>query len=163
MNQSGYVMRNSKKNYEWFFLFLLILTIVGVPFGIFAYDHQFWQKNTPSGARKFTLTGHAHRGWLEGEVRGFDAITLWPRNRPMERPVIEVSKGDMVVLKLKSSDVTHGFSLKDFGIFVETGIKPGTVNVVSFKADKVGVFTFSCNSICGDGHENMQGTLVVKA
>jgi heme/copper-type cytochrome/quinol oxidase subunit 2 len=134
-----------------------------MPIGILVYDHQFWQKNTPSGARKFTLTGHAQRGWLEGDVHAFDAITLWPQNKPMQRPVIEVSKDDLVLLKLKSSDVMHGFSLKDFGIFVEQGIKPGRVTVVSFKADKVGVFTFSCNAICGENHENMQGTLVVTA
>lgn len=156
-------MRNREKKLELMFLLFLIFVIVGVPFGIAAYDYRFWQKKNPPGAVVFTLTGHAQRGWLKGEVYGFDAITLWPRGRPMQRPVIEVSKGDLVVLKLKSSDVTHGFSLKDFGVFVETGIKPGTVQVVSFKADKVGVFTFSCNAICGDRHEHMQGTLVVTA
>jgi heme/copper-type cytochrome/quinol oxidase subunit 2 len=77
--------------------------------------------------------------------------------------VIEVSKGDMVVLKLKSSDVVHGFSLKDFGVFITEGIQPGKVRLVSFKADKIGVFTFSCNAICGENHQNMQGRLVVKA
>lgn len=34
---------------------------------------------------------------------------------------------------------------------------------MTFTADKVGTFTFSCNAICGDMHKNMQGTLVVKA
>jgi heme/copper-type cytochrome/quinol oxidase subunit 2 len=150
------------KNLDFIFLLLIILIILGLPFGIMAYEHTFWKKNTPSGAKEFTLTGHAKRGWLTGEVHGFDAITLWPQNRPMKRPVIEVSKGDLVVLKLKSSDVIHGFSLKDFGVFVETGIKPGKVMVVSFRADKVGSFTFSCNSICGEKHENMQGTLIVR-
>ena len=145
------------------FLFSLILTIVGLPFGIRAYDRQVWKKNIPSGAKEFTLTGHAQRGWLMGEVQAYDVISLWQKNRPIERPAIEVSKGDLVVLKLKSSDVVHGFSLKDFGVFVETGIKPGKVTVVSFEADKAGVFTFSCNAICGDNHQNMQGTLVVRA
>jgi heme/copper-type cytochrome/quinol oxidase subunit 2 len=68
-----------------------------------------------------------------------------------------------VVLRLKSSDVIHGFSLKDFGVFITDGIHPGKVTLVSFRADKVGRFTFSCNAICGTNHENMQGTLVVKA
>ncbi len=81
----------------------------------------------------------------------------------MKRPVIEVSKGDLVVFKLKSSDVVHGFSLKDFGVFLKEGIQPGKVTQVSFKADKVGTFTFSCNAICGENHQNMKGTLVVKA
>jgi cytochrome c oxidase subunit 2 len=81
----------------------------------------------------------------------------------MKRPVIEVSKGDLVVFKLKSSDVVHGFSLKDFGVFLKEGIQPGKVTQVSFKADKIGIFTFSCNAICGENHQNMKGTLVVKA
>jgi cytochrome c oxidase subunit 2 len=81
----------------------------------------------------------------------------------MEKPLIEVSKGDLVVLKLTSSDVVHGFSLKDFGVFITEGIHPGKVRLVSFRADKVGSFTFSCNAICGDNHKNMQGTLVVTA
>jgi heme/copper-type cytochrome/quinol oxidase subunit 2 len=151
------------KSLDLIFLFSLILTIVGLPFGIRAYDRQVWKKNIPSGAKEFTLTGHAQRGWLMGEVQAYDVISLWQKNGPIERPVIEVSKGDLVVLKLKSSDVVHGFSLKDFGVFVETGIKPGKVTVVSFKADKAGSFTFSCNAICGDNHQNMQGTLVVRA
>ena len=68
-----------------------------------------------------------------------------------------------VILKLKSSDVVHGFSLKDFGIFITDGIHPGKTVVVSFKADKQGTFTFSCNAICGSNHQNMQGTLIVRA
>jgi heme/copper-type cytochrome/quinol oxidase subunit 2 len=59
--------------------------------------------------------------------------------------------------------VGHGFSLKDAGIIIADGIQPGKVVLVAFTADKVGTFTFSCNAICGDNHENMQGTLVVKA
>ncbi|MBC8176953.1 MAG: hypothetical protein ISR61_03335 [Desulfobacteraceae bacterium] len=68
-----------------------------------------------------------------------------------------------VVFRLRSSDVVHGFSLKDFGVFITEGIQPGKSTLVTFRADKTGIFTFSCNSICGDKHENMQGTLVVKA
>jgi heme/copper-type cytochrome/quinol oxidase subunit 2 len=97
-------------------------------------------------------------------VPAFDAITLWQKKgQPIERPVIEVKKGDIVVLKLASSDVVHGFSLKDFGVYLKDGIQPGKVIHVSFKADQAGTFTFSCNAICGDMHQNMQGTLVVSA
>ena len=78
-------------------------------------------------------------------------------------PVIEVSQGDVVVFKLTSSDVVHGFSLKDFEVYLTDGIQPGKATYVSFTADKVGTFTFSCNAICGDMHQNMQGTLIVKA
>jgi heme/copper-type cytochrome/quinol oxidase subunit 2 len=96
-----------------------------------------------------------------GEVRAYDALSLWSGKGTIEKPVLEVSKGDLVVLRLRSSDVVHGFSLKDFGVFVSDGIHPGKTTIVSFRADKVGSFTFSCNAICGDNHQNMQGTLVV--
>lgn len=145
------------------YLILVLLFIIGVPFAIQAYDGWVWKKRIPEGSRVFTLTGHAERGWIKGEIRAYDVISLWHEKGPMLRPVLEVSKGDLVVLKLRSSDVIHGFSLKDFGVFITDGIQPGKTTLVSFRADKVGTFTFSCNAICGDRHQNMQGILVVKA
>jgi len=155
-------MRIDKKISDLFYLILLAVTIVGLPFGIGFYDSWVWQNKIPSEAKAFTLTGHAQRGWIKGDVRAYDVVALWQKNGPIERPVIEVSKGELVVLKLRSSDVIHGFSLKDFGLFITDGIQPGKTMIVSFRADKVGTFTFSCNAICGDNHQNMQGTLVVK-
>ena len=152
------------KKLDFIYLLLLILTIVGLPFGIQLYDRQVWDAKVPDQARVFTLTGHARSGWIEEDVHAYDAISLWNKNGSFEKPlVLEVSKGDEVVLKLKSSDVVHGFSLKDFGVFITDGIQPGKVKLVSFRADKVGTFTFSCNAICGDNHQKMQGTLIVKA
>ena len=156
-------MRYLRKKLEILFVLLLILILAGLPIGIKAYDQRVWRDEIPSVAKNFTLTGHTQRGWLLGEVHAYDVISLWNRNKSMEKPVIEVSKGDLVVFKLKSSDVVHGFSLKDFGVFLKEGIQPGKVTQVSFKADKVGTFTFSCNAICGENHQNMKGTLVVKA
>jgi heme/copper-type cytochrome/quinol oxidase subunit 2 len=147
-----------------FFLVLMVIILVGLPFGIVYYDRHVSSQKMPSKARLFTLTGHAERGWLMGEVPAYDAVTFWhKKGQPIERPVIEVKKGDIVVLKLASSDVVHGFSLKDFGVYLKDGIQPGKVIHVSFKADQAGTFTFSCNAICGDMHQNMQGTLVVSA
>ena len=157
-------MRIVKKYLDFIYLLILILIIIGLPFHIRIYDRKVWNEKIPSGVKEYTLTGHAHRGWLAGDVHAYDIISMWGKNgEPFEKPVIEVSKGDLVVLKLKSSDVVHGFSLKDFGVFITDGIQPGKVRLVSFKADRVGTFTFSCNAICGDNHQNMQGTLIVKA
>ncbi len=155
-------MSVGNKKIDLVLLVVLILVIVGVPLGIMAYDRHVWEQKIPAGAKEFTLTGHAQKGWLAGEVKAYDAISLWKKTGPVQRPVIEVNKGDRVVLKLRSSDVIHGFSLKDFGIFINDGIQPGKSLLVSFTADKAGTFTFSCNAICGDNHQNMQGTLVVK-
>ena len=149
---------------DFFFLVLVVMILVGSPFGIFYYDQHVSAKKIPSNARVFTLTGHAERGWLMGEVPAYDAISFWQKQgQTIERPVIEVKKGELVVLKLASSDVVHGFSLKDFGVYLKDGIQPRKVIHVSFTADKIGTFTFSCNAICGDMHQDMQGTLIVKA
>jgi heme/copper-type cytochrome/quinol oxidase subunit 2 len=155
-------MRRIKKKLDLLLLTLMVTILVGLPFGIRAYDREVKQQEVPAGAKEFTLTGNAQRGWIMGEVRAYDALSLWGEKGAIERPVLEVSKGDLVVLRLRSSDVVHGFSLKDFGVFVSDGIQPGKTTIVSFRADKVGSFTFSCNAICGDNHQNMQGTLVVK-
>jgi len=155
-------MKSTQKKIDIFFLLLLISVTIGLPIGIRAYNDHLWQEKIPVGARKFTLTGHTQKGWILGDVKAYHVISLGGSKSSVEQPAIEVSKGDRVVLKLKSSDVVHGFSLKDFGIFITNGIHPGKVVLVSFIADKAGTFTFSCNAICGNNHENMQGTLIVK-
>lgn len=155
-------MQSDPKKQNTIFLFLLILIIVGLPFGIWAYDRLVKSPKIPPGAKKFTLTGSAQRGWLLGEVQVHDMVSPGQKNTPVEHPVIEVSRGDDVVLKLRSSDVTHGFALKAYDIYIPGGIKPGKTVFVSFKADKAGTFTFWCNVYCGDIHQHMKGTLIVK-
>jgi heme/copper-type cytochrome/quinol oxidase subunit 2 len=141
-------MRTGNKKLDLFFLVVIILIVGGLPFGISYYDDYVSSAKIPPDAR----------------VPAYQAVSFWnQQGQPIEKPVIEVSKGDLVVFKLTSSDVVHGFSLKDFAVLLTDGIQPGKATYVSFKADKAGVFTFSCNAICGDSHQNMQGTLVVRA
>ena len=157
-------MKSGNKKLDLFFLVVIALVLGGLPFGISFYDRYAASKNIPPDAKQFTLTGHAERGWLIGDVPAYEAVSFWKqKGEPIENPLIEVSKGDVVVFKLTSSDVIHGFSLKDFGVYLTQGIEPGKATYVSFTANKVGTFTFSCNAICGDMHQNMQGTLIVKA
>jgi heme/copper-type cytochrome/quinol oxidase subunit 2 len=155
-------MKRVNKKLDLILLTILVTILVGLPFGIQAYDREVKHEKVPAGAKEFTLTGNSQRGWIKGEVHAYDALSLWLDKGKIERPLLEIFKGDRVVLRLTSSDVVHGFSLKDFGAFVSDGIQPGKTVIVSFRADKVGSFTFSCNAICGDNHQNMQGTLVVK-
>ena len=74
---------------------------------------------------------------------------------------ITVKKGVPVTLELVSEDRHHGFKLPEF--HVQSDIKPGVVQKVRFIPDKAGKFTFFCDVFCGDGHEDMGGTLVVEA
>jgi cytochrome c oxidase subunit II len=72
---------------------------------------------------------------------------------------ITVKKGEPVALEIKSEDVRHGFSLPDFN--ARASIEPGKTSTVRFTPDKAGRFTFACDVFCGDGHEEMSGTLNV--
>ena len=74
--------------------------------------------------------------------------------------VIRVKKDDMITLKLRSVDVTHGLALLDFNI--QTNIKAGETKTVEFKADKTGSFDFVCSVYCGVGHGGMAGKLIVE-
>ena len=156
-------MRFDHKKLDFIYLIVVIGILVGLPIGILTYDNYLWQKRIPSEAKVVTLTGHTEKGWLVGDVHAAEVIAL-EKNRPeIQKPVIEVKRGDVVVFKLKSMDVVHGFSFAEAGIVVSDGIEPGKVKTVSFVAEKAGTFTFSCNAICGDNHQSMQGTLIVRA
>jgi len=76
--------------------------------------------------------------------------------RPSE---ITLSKGVPVILELISQDRHHGFKVAEFHLRAD--IQPGIVGKIRFVPDKVGNFTFFCDVFCGDGHEDMSGTLRV--
>ena len=72
---------------------------------------------------------------------------------------ITVKKGVPVTLELISQDRHHGFKLSEFNLRAD--IQPGVVEKIRFVPDKTGKFTFFCDVFCGDGHEDMSGTLTV--
>ncbi|MFA4887819.1 MAG: cupredoxin domain-containing protein [Candidatus Nanoarchaeia archaeon] len=77
-----------------------------------------------------------------------------------EPNLIEVKKGDKVIIHAFSSDTTHGFNIPIYNVnLVLDGPEKKTVE---FIADKHGSFHFRCSIPCGHGHSGMQGTLVVR-
>ena len=74
---------------------------------------------------------------------------------------ITARRGQPLVLVLTSEDRIHGFKMPDFG--VRTDIVPGQETRVRLVPDKAGSFAFLCDVFCGDGHEDMEGTLVIEA
>jgi cytochrome c oxidase subunit II len=73
--------------------------------------------------------------------------------------VIKVKKGETIVLKLTAPEVPMGFNLPDFD--TRADIVPGKVATLRLTPNKVGKFIFLCDVFCGDGHETMNGQLVV--
>ncbi|MFA5878277.1 MAG: hypothetical protein WC845_02845 [Candidatus Staskawiczbacteria bacterium] len=67
---------------------------------------------------------------------------------------ITVNKGDLVKIRISNTDTLHGIRIPSLNIRGN--------DVISFIASRSGEFTWYCNTMCGSGHENMQGKLVVK-
>jgi cytochrome c oxidase subunit 2 len=72
---------------------------------------------------------------------------------------IALKLNEPVVLEFTSSDVVMGFNAPDFG--VRATIIPGQTARVRLVPDKRGEFLFHCDVFCGDGHEDMAGTITV--
>jgi cytochrome c oxidase subunit II len=72
---------------------------------------------------------------------------------------ITVRKGVPVLLELTGKEGHHGFKLAEFHIRVD--VKPGVTENIRFVPTKTGKFTFFCDVFCGEGHEDMSGTITV--
>jgi len=87
-------------------------------------------------------------------------FTMTAKQWAFNPSVITVKQGDKVKITIKSLDVTHGFALPDFNVKVD--LTPGVEQTVEFTADKKGEFTFFCSVLCGQGHREMKGKLIVE-
>ena len=72
---------------------------------------------------------------------------------------ITVKAGVPVLLKIRSIDFVHGFSLP--ALQLRADLPPGQVTEVRFTAPQAGVLPFLCDNFCGEGHETMNGRVVV--
>jgi cytochrome c oxidase subunit 2 len=74
---------------------------------------------------------------------------------------VKAKAGVPLTFVLTSFDRIHGFKMPEFGI--RTDIVPDRETRVTITPTRPGTFTFFCDVFCGDGHEEMAGTLVVEA
>lgn len=144
-------------------LTVLLTILIGMPLWIVGYEKTKWGQAVSKGTRIIEITGHEKKGWIVGRFAAHETATGGVTNDEPAHPVIRVKKGEKIALKITSSDVIHGFTLKDYGIYIKDGVLPGKVVLVEFIADMEGRFQFICNAFCGQHHERMIGTLVVEA
>ncbi len=88
-------------------------------------------------------------------------IEVKAKKYDFEPSTIEVQQGERVVLRVTSTDRLHGIGIKKFGVDKE--IPKGQTVDVEFVAFAAGTFAVLCTEDCGKGHDDMAGTLVVKA
>jgi cytochrome c oxidase subunit II len=113
------------------------------------------------------------RWWIRAAgAAGLGSTAALPIAQPQERSIrvvahkfefepsnIVLKRGETVVLELTSLDVMMGFNLAQFD--VRADLVPGRVTAVRLTPNRIGTFGFRCDVFCGDGHEEMDGTLTV--
>lgn len=105
------------------------------------------------GTAAWTVTGAAR----QDPPREIEVVA---RRFAFEPARIEVAVGERVRLRVVSADGVHGLEIKKFKVKKE--IPRGTTPVIiEFTASEAGEFPILCSEYCGDGHEDMQGQLVV--
>ena len=73
---------------------------------------------------------------------------------------ITLKKGEPVILRLHSEDVTHGFFMRKLKIDAE--VDAGKTTDVTITPEVAGSYTTICDHFCGANHGNMKMTIVVE-
>jgi cytochrome c oxidase subunit II len=73
---------------------------------------------------------------------------------------VRIRRGETVILRLRSADVTHGFFQRALGI--DATIEPGAPTEVTVAPREAGRYTVICDHFCGAGHGNMAMEIVVE-
>jgi cytochrome c oxidase subunit 2 len=96
------------------------------------------------------------------EPKTFEVVA---RRFAFEPSTIEVTEGDRVRLLVRSADGPHGVEIKELKVKKAVPrAKPGGSPVtIEFVASTAGTFPILCSEYCGNGHDDMTGTLVVQA
>jgi cytochrome c oxidase subunit 2 len=113
--------------------------------------------------RKMLGWGAAGIGALLAGVRAAAAdaprIQVTARKFQFTPNPIVIPQGVDVILEITAIDFTHGFSVPELKF--RTDLMPGRVTRIPLRFDRAGPVDFLCDNFCGDGHEEMNGKILV--
>jgi cytochrome c oxidase subunit 2 len=87
------------------------------------------------------------------EEPNLPVITITAKRFEFTPKEVHLKKGETVVLRLVSEDVTHGLMTRALNLDVD--IEPGKTTEARVTPMKAGRFTAICDHFCGSGHGNM--------
>ncbi len=139
------------KKAVWSILIIAILLIGG----FFLYKST---NASPNSANPTIANGHVTTQTTNldsGSVTSpTKVINLKAKRWTFTPGTITVKKGDHVKIIIDNTDTTHGIMIPDLGV--------SGIDSVEFTADKAGTYEFRCPTMCGEGHRDMKGTLIVE-
>lgn len=83
-------------------------------------------------------------------------LTLTATNWKFDQDEIKAKAGDTLKLTFKSDEGMHSVDISDLGIELKNN------ETQEIKLDKAGTYEFHCNIMCGQGHDNMTGLIIVE-
>lgn len=109
----------------------------------------------PQTAERPESAGNGPSG-REAAGGGVKAFTVRATKYEFDRKEIRVNQGDTVELTLENVKGYHTLKLEGYNLEAKRN-RP-----VTFVAAEKGVFAFRCGVMCGSGHDEMTGVLIVE-
>lgn len=116
-------------------------------------------KNTPQSTGSTPSVALAEV-MMEAPQKDAKEFTMTAFQFDFDPSIITVQKGDLVRLKITSTDVDHGIAIPEFN--VKANLPANEEVMIEFEADQAGEFTMFCSVMCGAGHRDMKGMLIVE-
>jgi cytochrome c oxidase subunit 2 len=115
-----------------------------------------------TAAIPLTGSGHGMPGDASAQAQEPRVIEIVAKRFVFEPAEVDVTIGERVTLAVRSGDGVHGIEIKKFKVKKEIprGAEPV---MIEFTATEEGRFPILCSEYCGNGHDDMKGTLVVQA
>ncbi len=122
-----------------------------------------------SGAKVYVSRTRAHPSTSLGMTLSLSKGQGEPREIPVvarrfsfEPARVEATEGERIRLVVTSEDGVHGLEIKKFKVKKKVP-RGGEAITIDFVAAEPGEYPIVCSEYCGNGHEEMKGTLVVVA
>ncbi|WP_254838125.1 cytochrome c oxidase subunit II [Natronomonas marina] len=127
---------------------IIVISLVVYSYGLLLYVEQ-----GPSG-------DVADEQNMEVDVTGIQFIWQYEYPNGVETTgTMRVPRGELIRLAVTSGDVWHNFGVPD--LRVKTDAIPGEYSHTWFIANETGSYTIKCYELCGSGHSDMTGEIVV--
>jgi cytochrome c oxidase subunit II len=88
-----------------------------------------------------------------------EVIRLAARRFAFEPARLVLTRGKPAVIELVSLDRVHGFRVPGLGLRADAA--PGEVRRLPVTPAQAGFFPMFCDVFCGEGHDDMEGTIEV--
>ncbi len=157
--KASYFTGESWAQLKWIFIPLIV--VLGMDFVIDIRTVPVWnliKQFRPTADVSVRVTGQQF-SWVftyPDEKGDFDGDNAFQSMGDMHVPI-----GKNIVFDLEAKDVLHSFSIPSLRL--KQDAVPGRKIKGWFNATKIGAYDIACAQICGGGHTNMQGRIIVES